>query len=285
MRLMNQTILGTRIWSVETTKGKGYLLPPYYPEKGPWTQNPYSAFIEPRADNDSGLYANNFSEESIVHKLYATRSWNLPTREYVFGLVVGSGKTFIHTSGFRSQHMQIVALFTPKGLNLNLNERVYKNCLIFDNQKEFLKFTSYFVNKHQGSFYDLSVSDSFVKDFQQWKQKTLREIHRRSTSVWANGMSPTKYGMRVCRKNGLIHRQKGPAVIRKDGRKEWWRNRKKHRANKLPAVLYEQENRLELREYWEDGKFLRKEIEDCRERKALSNVQILKDKLNSKISS
>lgn len=57
------------------------------------------------------------------------------------------------------------------------------------------------------------------KELQHWKEEEL-EIP----------------GLELHKENGVLHRLDGPAVIRKDGTKEWWVNGEHHREG-APAVV------------------------------------------------
>lgn len=46
-----------------------------------------------------------------------------------------------------------------------------------------------------------------------------------------------RYGRIICRLNGLVHREDGPAVIYINGRKDWWLYDKPHREDG-PAIEY-----------------------------------------------
>ena len=67
----------------------------------------------------------------------------------------------------------------------------------------------------------------------------------------ANGCHVMSGGVKIYIKNGLKHRDNGPAEIQKD-KEIWFKNGLKHRDNNLPAVEYPKSP--ELNEYWVEGK-------------------------------
>lgn len=69
-----------------------------------------------------------------------------------------------------------------------------------------------------------------------------------------NGAHMMSGGSRVYIQDGLKHRENGPAEIRRDGYRAWFWRGVKHRKGK-PAV-YHPDGTVE---YWENGKFLRRE--------------------------
>jgi hypothetical protein len=67
-----------------------------------------------------------------------------------------------------------------------------------------------------------------------------------------NGCHTIK-GAKVYFRDGCKHRPNGPAVIQKDGTKEYFIKGVRHRSGSKPAVIYP-DGRLE---YWEEGKLIR----------------------------
>ena len=52
-----------------------------------------------------------------------------------------------------------------------------------------------------------------------------------------NGTFTDTYGNKEWYKDGLRHREDGPAIVLKDGIEIWYKDGKKHRDNDLPAVV------------------------------------------------
>jgi len=59
-----------------------------------------------------------------------------------------------------------------------------------------------------------------------------------------NGWHTDKYGTRRHYRNGLLHREDGPAIIGPGGYQEWYRNGELHREDG-PAVIYR-----DVAQYW-----------------------------------
>jgi len=73
-----------------------------------------------------------------------------------------------------------------------------------------------------------------------------------------NGRHILSGGVQIYVKNGQKHRENGPAEINtRTGYQAWYRDGKKHREGE-PAVL----NADGSKEYWIEGKLLRKELID-----------------------
>lgn len=69
--------------------------------------------------------------------------------------------------------------------------------------------------------------------------------------IMENGRHPTSNGF-VYIRDGVKHRDKGPAEVWRNGYEAWWRMGKKHRKGG-PAVTYP--NGRE--EYWEEGRLIK----------------------------
>jgi hypothetical protein len=61
-------------------------------------------------------------------------------------------------------------------------------------------------------------------------------------------------GSQEWRKNGELHREDGPAVVYSFGRQEWWKNGQRHREDG-PAVVYS----FGQQEWWKNGKLHRED--------------------------
>ncbi len=66
-----------------------------------------------------------------------------------------------------------------------------------------------------------------------------------------NGLHADPDGTRYWYKNGLLHREDGPAIERQDGSKEWWLHGELHRESG-PAI----ERADGTVEWWRDGEQL-----------------------------
>ena len=167
MQKEKKILLGTRFWDLKKRNSKYFLCPPMYYGK-PWISTPHKSNFKPRKTNQTGLYANGFNTDYLVN----FTDDDLPWRERAYGLVLGSGASFISkntngdTLGFRSHQQQIAALFIDKSQACRLEIHGKENIFISDNFKDILLFISNFIKSNRSIIYnDLSfVPQKFLDD-------------------------------------------------------------------------------------------------------------------------
>lgn len=265
----SKAILGWRSWKVDDSNTLNPLNSQYFS----WKPGVNEAFCSLK-NRGGRLHGHSSPDESCECGLYAYHhpnpNWNAEHRDpFIFGLVVGKGKTEIHEAGFRSAEMQIVVLVWTGFQNESvLHEVGEKYDVDLYSMNEALQVRKDLIDSGKAISFD-SIDNDFTYIMP-------RRTYNRSGKLHSFKDKPSVVdfmGNKFWHRKGLLHREDDkpaavylnrigylhgisnqtsyrPAYVVPDCHKVWYQKGFVHRDNGLPAII----RANGAQEWWRKGK-------------------------------
>jgi hypothetical protein len=113
--------------------------------------------------------------------------------------------------------------------------------------------------KTKAIYITCQIDDRFSELLTVSLHKADGTLHNSIGPAWEQQLEG-KYEATLWYRNGVVHRDDGPAYLNSDGTEVWYRNGRIHRDDDLPAVI----EACGWREYWVDGVQIRVETPEER---------------------
>lgn len=158
-------------------------------------------------------------------------------RNIIEGAIIAKGKMQLHDDGFRAEYSEIIGIIDNGLPCINFIQEIY-SVPVFSDTNELIQYTK-----------NLQERNSILH-FGEQKISSIKTFSngRLHSSLDMPAFQSTE--KQEWRRRGILHRSNDlPAVVYKNGHKEYWENGLLHRENNLPAVLYADGSK----EYWHRG--------------------------------